>query len=307
MYFRITKTGKPLQDRRYWFSEAFYIMAALALYEVTDIQSYLFEAKRIFKVISDKFLGIKKIELKYNQENYHLQDLSSSMIFYSIAQMMINIDKKSGDEYQNVLNLAKHNILEKHYQPKVSALLENITKTGEILDSPMGRLVNPGHSLECAWFLLEDLNLSGEDFEKVENIALWSKEKGWDKVRGGLRYFVDIDDKPLEQLEADLKLLWPHSEALITFLKLYLKTTDLKYFDIYQEIFQYTRTNFIIDDPFWDGPGSVRRRSQGFCIHYFIIFNKIKLKISGCSEMFVELVAIDRNCYFFHIINLYCH
>ena len=253
MYFKITKDGRPLQHRRYWFSEAFYIMAALALFQATNLDKYLLEARRIFKVISDKYLGIKEMEPKFNPKNYHLQDLSSSMIFYSIAQMLKNIDTVNKEAYEQVLKLARGNILEKHYQPKVKALLENVTKTGEIEDSPKGRLINPGHSLECAWFLLEEQNLSEEDLKKVINIALWSMDKGWDELAGGIKYFVDAFDKPLEQLEADLKLWWPHSEALIVFLKLYLTTKTDSYFEIYQKVFEFTKTHFIIDDKEWIG------------------------------------------------------
>lgn len=253
MYFKITKDGKPLQNRRYWFSEAFYVMAALSLFQATDKEKYLLEARRVFQSISDRFLGVKALEPKFDPENYHLEDLSSSMIFYSIGQMLIRVDSEQARDYSFALKTARDKILKKHYRPELKALLENVTQAGETEDSPRGRLVNPGHSLECAWFLLDDQSLSAEELEQVSNIALWSFNLGWDRTHGGIRYFVDIDDKPLEQLEADLKLWWPHSEALITFLRLYFRTNDSKYFDIYQELFAFTTEHFKIDDKEWIG------------------------------------------------------
>ena len=69
MYFKITKEGLPLQKRRYWFSEAFYIMASIALYEVTNDQEYLLEARRIYDIIFKSYVGIVKTEPKFDVHN----------------------------------------------------------------------------------------------------------------------------------------------------------------------------------------------------------------------------------------------
>ena len=41
MYFTVTKEGKPLRKRRYWFSETFYIMANAEYYMATKDKAYL--------------------------------------------------------------------------------------------------------------------------------------------------------------------------------------------------------------------------------------------------------------------------
>ena len=53
------------------------------------------------------------------------------------------------------------------------------------------------------------------------NILNYSFELGWDKEYGGLLYFVDVENKPVQALEWDMKLWWPHNEMLIAFLKAY--------------------------------------------------------------------------------------
>ena len=40
-------------------------------------------------------------------------------------------------------------------------------------------------------------------------------DRGWDKQYGGMLYFVDLDNRPCEQLEWDMKLWWVHNEVLI--------------------------------------------------------------------------------------------
>ena len=287
MYFKITKEGKPLQIRRYWFSEAFYIMASISLYEVTGKVDYLLEARRIYNIVYEKYSCLNKEGLKFNPDNYNLQDLSSSMIFLSLASMMLKVDSKFYEEYYKHQLIAKKTILDKHYNSEVRALLENVNQNGKIDDSPKGRLVNPGHSLECAWFLFDLGDLSEIEFNKVIDIALWSYNLGWDQVNGGIKYFVDIYNQPLEQLEYDLKLWWPHSEALIIFLKLYLKTKNQKFYDIYQKIFDFSIKHFKIDELEWIGylryDNSVLNTSKGnlfkgpFHIPRMLIMNYLEL------------------------------
>jgi len=42
--------------------------------------------------------------------------------------------------------------------------------------------------------------------------------QGWDPKYRGLLYFIDADDFPPTQLEWNMKLWWPHNEAMIAFL-----------------------------------------------------------------------------------------
>ena len=45
MYFTVTEDGRPLRQRRYYFSEAFYAMANGEYYSVTGEREHLFDAK----------------------------------------------------------------------------------------------------------------------------------------------------------------------------------------------------------------------------------------------------------------------
>ena len=49
-------------------------------------------------------------------------------------------------------------------------------------------------------------------------ILEWSLERGWDPEYGGILYFVDVEGKPPEPYEHDMKLWWPHTEALYALL-----------------------------------------------------------------------------------------
>ena len=41
-------------------------------------------------------------------------------------------------------------------KPEFKAILETVGPNGEFIDSIPGRTINPGHSIETAWFILEE-------------------------------------------------------------------------------------------------------------------------------------------------------
>lgn len=45
----------------------------------------------------------------------------------------------------------------------------------------------------------------------------WSFQRGWDTEHGGILYFLDVEGHSPVQLEWNMKLWWPHCEALIAF------------------------------------------------------------------------------------------
>ncbi|MCZ2609788.1 AGE family epimerase/isomerase, partial [Bacteroides fragilis] len=72
--------------------------------------------------------------------------------------------------------------------PEFHALLETVGENGEFVDTINGRIINPGHCIETAWFIFEESRYRGWDKEMLETaltILDWSWEWGWDKDFGG--------------------------------------------------------------------------------------------------------------------------
>lgn len=71
---------------------------------------------------------------------------------------------------------------------------ENVSPNPEDNDCFEGRLINPGHSLEALWFILDVARYLNkpEYYEPVTQYMLKILEFGWDKVYGGIFYFLDI-------------------------------------------------------------------------------------------------------------------
>ena len=108
----------------------------------------------------------------------------------------------------------------KHYDPAQRVLHEFAHPVrGVEHDTPNGRLLNPGHSIEVAWFLLRLCEVRPD--AQLHHLALdaleGSLERGWDAEQGGgLFYMLDVHGEPLADatVTAEHKLWWPLCEAL---------------------------------------------------------------------------------------------
>jgi N-acylglucosamine 2-epimerase len=80
--------------------------------------------------------------------------------------------------------------------------------------------------------------------ERAMEVLLWSLERGWDTEKGGIFYFVDVENKPVLSLEWDMKLFWVHCEAMIALAYSYLYTKDEKYMAWLDKIKEYVWAHF---------------------------------------------------------------
>ena len=142
---------------------------------------------------------------------------------------------------------------------------EIICADGARLDKLLGRHINPGHTIEDVWFMLDSLALTGDDGRRsqVYRIAKAALETGWDGEKGGLLHFAGLtggeprgengglEEEPMSrQLSSwDNKLWWVHSEALYTTLRCYFETGDPWFRAWHDKVFAYTYRTFPNMDP----------------------------------------------------------
>lgn len=67
---------------------------------------------------------------------------------------------------------------------------------------------------------------------------------GWDEDYEGLHYFMDIQGRPCLQLEASLKLWWPHTEAIYGLVYAYTLTGEAKWLRWLERVHTYTYRTF---------------------------------------------------------------
>lgn len=265
MFFTVTRDGRPLRKRRYWFSEAFYIMANAEYAMATGDADCLETAKKYFRFVHgiyrDHDTDPHKITPKSYAETRNTKSLAEPMILLNVASIMRQVDPRNYNEYNDIITGLIADI-RCFYKPEYRATFECVDAvTNEvILNSAPCRVINPGHDIECAWFLLEEAQSRG-DQELAEFAAKMFDDAfalGWDKEYGGITYFRDILGKPVEAYEHDMKLWWPHNETVIGSLMLYRVTGDEKYRQIFERVCEYAFSHFS-DPEFGEWFGYLRR------------------------------------------------
>jgi N-acylglucosamine 2-epimerase len=72
----------------------------------------------------------------------------------------------------------------------------------------------------------------------------WMWKRGWDEEFGGIIYFRDVYEKPIQEYWHDMKFWWPQNEAIIATLMAYVETGDEKYARWHQQIHDYAYRTF---------------------------------------------------------------
>ncbi len=245
MFYSVTRNGSPLRKRRYLFSEAFAAMAYAAYGKAAQSDAAMDRADEIFRLMLRYHTTPGLLEPKIIPATRQLKGISMPMILLGVSQVLrLYRDKPL---YREVANDSIAQIRDHFLKPDFRALLENVGLNGEFLDEPVGRMINPGHAIEVAWFILEEARLSGGSAELI-NLGLqildWSLDWGWDDVFGGIIYFRDCRNLPCEQYEHDMKLWWPHNEAIYGTLLAYHLSGDIKYLRWHRKVHDWAYAHF---------------------------------------------------------------
>lgn len=249
MYFTVTRDGKPLRMRRYVFSESFAAIAFAAYAKATGDPSAAQDAVKTFTTFLRYSTKPGLIAPKVDPATRPMKGLSPLMITIATAQeVRANLGdvKVLGQTCTQWIDQSIAEIRRDFLKPKLKALMETVGPNGEIYNHFDGRLLNPGHAIECAWFILHEAKLRRD--AKLKQIGLkildWMWEHGWDQETGGLLYFRDVYDKPVQEYWHDMKFWWPHNEAIIATLLAWQMTGDPKYARMHQLVHDWSFQHF---------------------------------------------------------------
>lgn len=250
MFFTVTREGKPLRKRRYFYSESFLVVGFAEYYLLTNEEEDLVLAEKyfdlIYRIYKDSSSDPFKITPKVNNAVRNMHSNAYPMVLLSSAQTLLRVHPAESEKYHRIIRDLIADMINLHYKEQYHCVLENVSSDGGIIDNPEGRTINPGHSIENSWFLMNYAHMTGDKklLRQALNILDWSLEIGWDKEYGGVYYFRDLFNRPCEQLEHDMKLWWVHNECLIATLTAYKLTGEEKYFHRFEEIHKYAFDHF---------------------------------------------------------------
>ncbi len=244
MFFHVTRDGRPIRKRRYFFSETFAVIANAAYAKASGDKAAAAKARMLFGKCIEYATIPGLLEPKFTGTRPSI-GIGVPMIMMNTAQQLRETigdprcdEMISGWIRDIETNFVKHDI---------QCVMEQVAPDGKIIDHIDGRTLNPGHAIEGAWFILQEAKYRNNDPHLIElgcRMLDYMWERGWDQEYGGIFYFRDVYNKPVQEYWQDMKFWWPHNEAIITTLSAYLATGNEKYADMHRQVHDYAYAHF---------------------------------------------------------------
>lgn len=244
MFFHMTRDGRPIRKRRYYFSETFYVIAAAAYARATGNEHYHRRAIEIFEKCVEYATIPGLLEPKY-METRPAKGIGVPMIMINTAQEL-----RANTGYHRCDALIDQWIAEierDFVKDDIRCVMEQVAPDGSIIDHIDGRTLNPGHAIEGAWFILNEARHRQNDPRLIAlgcRMLDYMWPRGWDEKHGGILYFRDVYGKPVQEYWQDMKFWWPHNEAIIATLMAHLLTGDEKYAAWHRMVHDYSYDHF---------------------------------------------------------------
>lgn len=264
--FAVERDGEKIEDQMDTsiFADCFYVLGCNAYAQLNKDVEILEHTLTVYRTIKSR---IEKDD--FSTAPYPIptgyRSHSIPMILSNVAQELYDttslLDHASKGEIQQDVSGFLNEILGELSND--NRIFEMFTTDSSQHQTLLARHVNPGHTLESAWFMIHSMDQLTEEKDSLSRLARICSNAlslGWDDEYGGLLRFVDKDggkpqgdmtDTNFESLIRDTwdtKLWWPHSEALYTTLLLHEKTGDPEWLTWYEKLDQYIFDTFPNED-----------------------------------------------------------
>jgi N-acylglucosamine 2-epimerase len=286
-YFSLTRDGQPIIAPYNIFSDFFACLAFSQYAKASGEEWARTLTAQIFHTIERRKHNPKGHWNKCVEGTRPFQGLAFPMIDINLCSEILELKDNhsdfdvglSADQIQARMDAHLRSIFPTFLDPVRGLLHENVSEKPEARDTFEGRLINPGHSIECLWFMMAAAKRQGDTalINKAAEVMLTTLEFGWDKEFGGFFYFLDIDGKPPQQLEWDQKLWWVHVEALVALSQAYLLTDRQEFAHWYKKVHEWTWEHFA-DREHGEWFGYLNRRGE-------VLLNLKGGKWKGCFHV----------------------
>lgn len=190
------------------------------------------------------------------------------MILNNVSRELLRAAQKLDPAYCDTLRSNMEgfagDVLE-HFTDGDHVVHEIISCDNQFIPQVLGQHMNPGHTIEDTWFLLDAADLCGREEWKKDIFAVAGQalKNGWDSEYGGILHFsgtqggmpqgdqTGVEEEPMNQQLSGWgdKLWWVHSEALYSTLRCYFESQDENFLKWHERVFDYVFATFPNADP----------------------------------------------------------
>lgn len=260
-YFSLARDGKPLVQPYNLFSDCFAAMA----FSQFALASGDEEAKQIAEQTYFNILRRRENPKgKYNKTIVGTRPLISLAMPMILANLTVELEwMLSAEIVQQTIDECLYALFSRFLNPEKQILHEYVSPDGNFVDCFDGRLINPGHGIEAMGFVMDIAERRGKSdlIKKAVEVTMNTIQFGWDEKYNGIFYFVDIQNKPPQQLEWDQKLWWIHLETLVSLAMAFRLTGRADVWHWYEKVHDYTWQHFP-DPKYGEWFGYLSRRGE---------------------------------------------
>jgi N-acylglucosamine 2-epimerase len=243
MFFTVTCDGLPLRKRRYAYSKSFAAIAHAAYARAAKSDRSAAKARELFDFFTRWNFTPGLMPPKFTATR-PTTGIGPRMIAIATAQ---ELRKNLGDDSFNVwIDRCIHEIESLFVKDELRVVMETVGEDGAILDHFDGRTLNPGHAIEAAWFILRESRERNSQayLELGLRMLDYMWDRGWDAEHGGILYFRDLRNGPVQEYWHDMKFWWPQNETIVATLFAWILTGDEKYLRWYNQIHDWAFRHF---------------------------------------------------------------
>lgn len=257
VYWMLTYDGKPSENMKHTYNQAFAIYALSSYYDATGDKEAIETAKDLFRCIEtvcrDEYGYLEAFDREWKpisneklSDNKHLgqKGVVAEKTMNALLHILeaytelyrVSKDKVVGSKLKDLLVLFKEQV----YNPKSRTL-------GVFFDKNMYTICDMhsyGHDIEAAWLLdrgaevLGDVQLIADTKKYTIEIAYKVKEVAFEKGALNNERFEDFIDQT--------RIWWVQAEGIVGFINAYEKNGDKTFLEIAHKLWEYTKT-YIVD------------------------------------------------------------
>jgi len=246
MYFIVDRRGRPLRRRRYAFGECFGAMAMAEYARATGKDNYATMARELLANFRSFHGNTDATGIPDKHEPTRPARSIGPPMIEIVARQVLR-EALEDERLTAGIDEAIETIRRYFVKPDIECVMETVGADGELIDHFDGRTLNPGHAIEAAWFILQEAKRRRKDPILVQlgtQMLDWMWRRGWDAECGGILYFRDVRDLPVQEYWHDMKFWWPQCEAIIATLLAYQLTGDEKYAEWHTQIHDWAYEHF---------------------------------------------------------------